>query len=134
MSLDPPSQALNFLLGTARGTGKHTVIKEAWEHSWYLKNPAQPLWTVPTSVFSIPLTKSASTLEAGLKSQLSRGGKLQTSGPAFLQNPVSHGRGLRVPHCHVLFWNSSKHKLLTLYSYDLGRKQSSELPGAEKLA
>lgn len=98
MFLDPPSQSLSFLIGTVRGTGKHTVIKEAWEHSWYLKNPAQPLWTVPTPVFSIPLTKSASTLEAGLKPELSRGGKLQTSGPTFLQNPVSHVRGSRVPH------------------------------------
>lgn len=60
------SQTLNFLTETARGTGKHIVSKEPGNILCFCKtlgchHPGQ----------SIPLTKSAFTLEAGFKSERS---------------------------------------------------------------
>lgn len=66
MSLDLPSQTLNFLTETARGTGKHIVLKEPGNVLCFVKP-----WAATTPVVSIPLTRSAFTLEAGFKSERS---------------------------------------------------------------
>lgn len=129
MSLDPPSQTLNFLTETARGTGKHIVTKDPGNNLCFCKTLGchHPSRLHPTHQVCL---HSWSRLQVWALS-----GILQGSGPEFLQNPVSCVGGSHAPHNNVLFLNSSKHKLCTLCSpYDLGRKQPFWAARSRKLA